>query len=146
MLHIPGWSPNSVPTPEGDFSLSPLVALASCNHGSKSDKYLQILKLLKDSGHLVMPQYPNEMFYISVLNKIPLSLAMLIKEGIITPEVIKTLSCKGKLYTCIILVSGLALVLVQLGKWSLLRYFHCCLLYTSPSPRDRQKSRMPSSA
>ena len=24
--------------------------------------------------------------------------------------------------------------------------FHFCLLYTSPSPRDRQKSRMPSSA
>ena len=24
--------------------------------------------------------------------------------------------------------------------------FYCCLLYTSPSPRDRQKSRMPSSA
>ena len=24
--------------------------------------------------------------------------------------------------------------------------FSCCLLYTSPSPRDRQKSRMPSSA
>ena len=24
--------------------------------------------------------------------------------------------------------------------------FPCCLLYTSPSPRDRQKSRMPSSA
>ena len=23
---------------------------------------------------------------------------------------------------------------------------HACLLYTSPSPRDRQKSRMPSSA
>ena len=23
---------------------------------------------------------------------------------------------------------------------------HFCLLYTSPSPRDRQKSRMPSSA
>ena len=26
------------------------------------------------------------------------------------------------------------------------RYVICCLLYTSPSPRDRQKSRMPSSA
>ena len=26
------------------------------------------------------------------------------------------------------------------------RPFHICLLYTSPSPRDRQKSRMPSSA
>ena len=25
-------------------------------------------------------------------------------------------------------------------------YSLCCLLYTSPSPRDRQKSRMPSSA
>ena len=25
-------------------------------------------------------------------------------------------------------------------------YKECCLLYTSPSPRDRQKSRMPSSA
>ena len=25
-------------------------------------------------------------------------------------------------------------------------YFNTCLLYTSPSPRDRQKSRMPSSA
>ena len=28
-------------------------------------------------------------------------------------------------------------------QWGLLYY---CLLYTSPSPRDRQKSRMPSSA
>ena len=25
-------------------------------------------------------------------------------------------------------------------------WMSCCLLYTSPSPRDRQKSRMPSSA
>ena len=25
-------------------------------------------------------------------------------------------------------------------------YTHCCLLYTSPSPRDRTRSRMPSSA
>ena len=27
-----------------------------------------------------------------------------------------------------------------------LQVFNTCLLYTSPSPRDRQKSRMPSSA
>ena len=26
------------------------------------------------------------------------------------------------------------------------KYIKICLLYTSPSPRDRQKSRMPSSA
>ena len=29
---------------------------------------------------------------------------------------------------------------------SLARLYESCLLYTSPSPRDRQKSRMPSSA
>ena len=29
---------------------------------------------------------------------------------------------------------------------AVLKLFHFCLLYTSPSPRDRQKSRMPSSA
>ena len=44
----------------------------------------------------------------------------------------------------------------QLGKAALLRFsyghffqmppYYACLLYTSPSPRDRQKSRMPSSA
>ena len=31
------------------------------------------------------------------------------------------------------------------GSGSLVSFFSC-LLYTSPSPRDRQKSRMPSSA
>eukprot|EP01015_Nassula_variabilis_P012749 TRINITY_DN20398_c0_g1_i1.p1 TRINITY_DN20398_c0_g1~~TRINITY_DN20398_c0_g1_i1.p1 ORF type:complete len:107 (+),score=37.63 TRINITY_DN20398_c0_g1_i1:33-323(+) len=30
--------------------------------------------------------------------------------------------------------------------WNLVDYSWICLLYTSPSPRDRQKSRMPSSA
>ena len=31
-------------------------------------------------------------------------------------------------------------------RWSTELEFRYCLLYTSPSPRDRQKSRMPSSA
>ena len=35
--------------------------------------------------------------------------------------------------------------IVRSGCISLSRY-NSCLLYTSPSPRDRQKSRMPSSA
>ena len=30
--------------------------------------------------------------------------------------------------------------------WKGLNQYYYCLLYTSPSPRDRQKSRMPSSA
>ena len=31
-------------------------------------------------------------------------------------------------------------------KFSKIKQFNSCLLYTSPSPRDREKSRMPSSA
>ena len=34
----------------------------------------------------------------------------------------------------------------DLYEFARLMNVHCCLLYTSPSPRDRQKSRMPSSA
>ena len=33
-----------------------------------------------------------------------------------------------------------------LGKGDVIKWAMSCLLYTSPSPRDRQKSRMPSSA
>ena len=32
------------------------------------------------------------------------------------------------------------------GYWEVMHEIDGCLLYTSPSPRDRQKSRMPSSA
>ena len=39
---------------------------------------------------------------------------------------------------------GLWLIEIDLeNKFGIIR---CCLLYTSPSPRDRQRSRMPSSA
>ena len=37
-------------------------------------------------------------------------------------------------------------VMCRDGKVHLATWVHPCLLYTSPSPRDRQKSRMPSSA
>ena len=32
------------------------------------------------------------------------------------------------------------------GSMQMVAQFHACLLYTSPSPRDRTRSRMPSSA
>ena len=39
---------------------------------------------------------------------------------------------------------------LKLGDEKLIKYLakhnHCCLLYTSPSPRDVEESRMPSSA
>ena len=38
------------------------------------------------------------------------------------------------------------LLLELLGEEKLNEFNQTCLLYTSPSPRDRQKSRMPSSA
>ena len=40
---------------------------------------------------------------------------------------------------------GYSTVVAETGKQGL-DAFKSCLLYTSPSPRDRQKSRMPSSA
>ena len=41
-------------------------------------------------------------------------------------------------------LAGVGTVLrLERDAWSRVK---CCLLYTSPSPRDRQKSRMPSSA
>ena len=46
------------------------------------------------------------------------------------------------------LASGSTEVLNFLAQTTndILRQLRICLLYTSPSPRDRQKSRMPSSA
>ena len=44
-------------------------------------------------------------------------------------------------------MSGIAEVLVGLGpNQPAPRRYHSCLLYTSPSPRDVEESRMPSSA
>ena len=37
-------------------------------------------------------------------------------------------------------------VIEQMNNWGRQQLANGCLLYTSPSPRDRQKSRMPSSA
>ena len=47
--------------------------------------------------------------------------------------------------------SGLGYVMEYIDEWPKAgvedySMFYACLLYTSPSPRDRQKSRMPSSA
>src|SRR5678810_516616 len=44
--------------------------------------------------------------------------------------------------TSTVIFGGLAGAIV----WDLITWYIGCLLYTSPSPRDRQKSRMPSSA
>ena len=42
--------------------------------------------------------------------------------------------------------SGLSIIIEANGDTEVDDHHVTCLLYTSPSPRDRQKSRMPSSA
>ena len=39
-----------------------------------------------------------------------------------------------------------AFIVLDRGRKTAPQLYYGCLLYTSPSPRDRQKSRMPSSA
>ena len=46
-------------------------------------------------------------------------------------------------FFCAFIGTLISLMPFGAGIWA---YLHPCLLYTSPSPRDRQKSRMPSSA
>ena len=43
-------------------------------------------------------------------------------------------------------VLSIGAVVIEDGAIDFSQQFERCLLYTSPSPRDRQKSRMPSSA
>ena len=50
------------------------------------------------------------------------------------------------LFVLLQLVSVMALLYMTICKVSNVHVYIYCLLYTSPSPRDRQKSRMPSSA
>ena len=52
-----------------------------------------------------------------------------------------------KLWTNVLTIGAVCAVILQLMYQQLRKVkFSTCLLYTSPSPRDRQKSRMPSSA
>ena len=56
-------------------------------------------------------------------------------EGVIIDTINKTLS-----------ESGIVGIIINPGALTHTSLALSCLLYTSPSPRDRQKSRMPSSA
>ena len=57
------------------------------------------------------------------------------------------LAVTTQLQTAIVMAIAVSLVTGFSSLFiSLIRNYIPCLLYTSPSPRDRQKSRMPSSA
>ena len=57
-------------------------------------------------------------------------------------------TAKPKQHERVIFIDGLNLFLRNFAVLNFINSSgtHICLLYTSPSPRDRQKSRMPSSA
>ena len=73
------------------------------------------------------------------------------KSNIYTPEVFweQMEECKAADYANILYIRMLWKDLEpEEGKyaWIYNEQYKCCLLYTSPSPRDRTRSRMPSSA
>ena len=76
-------------------------------------------------------------------------------ETVVTAELSGYLLTKGLITKCqhgfLVKRSTTTNLLDSLNDWTLavenkLTQTIVCLLYTSPSPRDRQKSRMPSSA
>ena len=70
-----------------------------------------------------------------------IKVAIYVKKIIITQE-----TDLADVIQDIILTDYHALNVVLIVKNAIMNLFVLCLLYTSPSPRDRQKSRMPSSA
>ena len=90
-------------------------------HQSKVDAYAQATELLASYHQDVMS---------SIISEIPNIKAGLSYDDLLVDILTGLDSFKKETYT----IPGL------------LSSFTDCLLYTSPSPRDRQKSRMPSSA
>ena len=78
--------------------------------------------------------------------KISQSLRILLFVGLIAIAVLFAVAGKYILTLPLTLASLALLKLKGLSFFQLISLFRFCLLYTSPSPRDRQKSRMPSSA
>ena len=69
-----------------------------------------------------------------------------IKERMKGKTIVFCLPGRGCSYTFLKNFVQLCFDMVQSGLSIQISQDYSCLLYTSPSPRDRQKSRMPSSA
>ena len=66
--------------------------------------------------------------------------------GHILPNIVKDIDDLVDGYGVVRLEEAIELRKLSKKKILLMQGVYSCLLYTSPSPRDRQKSRMPSSA
>ena len=67
-------------------------------------------------------------------------------SDVITSVGYKEASLIGHYQGCLVLIECASRYPEKIKSLSLMGGASACLLYTSPSPRDRQKSRMPSSA
>ena len=79
-----------------------------------------------------------------------ISLFLVVLTGLLFPLAIAGVtpehSPKNYYAWIVVLEAGVMGVFMSLDLFFFFVFFEVCLLYTSPSPRDRQKSRMPSSA
>ena len=83
---------------------------------------------------------PNVVGFFGLLQPLADGLKLLIKEPVLPSSANTVVFLAAPVLT--FLLALIAWAVIPFGEGMVL----CCLLYTSPSPRDRQKSRMPSSA
>ena len=87
-------------------------------------------------------QYLNAITQVSAMQYA--TTGQLVPQRVAPRQIVQTRSNPKNLAQVAFL--GSAGVMGQIVNQPVARYAGTCLLYTSPSPRDRQKSRMPSSA
>ena len=82
----------------------------------------------------------NEVMFEGKERRMPKIEKCLAEYGLASLEEARDL-CVSKGFNPYDIVKGVQPIAFENAGWA-----YACLLYTSPSPRDRQKSRMPSSA
>ena len=92
---------------------------------------------------------PARFQYVPLLRSLVLGVVFIVLTAAIAKSIhvylinqIENKAARYNLRRVLNLLAFLAMIIIMLTVLSA----NCCLLYTSPSPRDRQKSRMPSSA
>ena len=106
-------------------------------------------------GEIIYKIFPEAYGWVGYVIGLFLAFVTMGLFGILIERIfLRPLTKKGGGYT----VAGMGIIICGFGLSVILQNvayviwdptahpFHACLLYTSPSPRDRQKSRMPSSA
>ena len=108
-------------------------------------KALDCVEKAIDSDPTYGMAWYNKACYLSLLNQVPDALDSL-KRSIEIDVKNARKAVKDRDFVNVRAEDGFKRIIEVVVIESLRQGYHTCLLYTSPSPRDRQKSRMPSSA